>query len=161
MDPPPPSSPTRSARISEGLLPGYNQIHNKRVCPLRPSQHFFVCSNYEASVRIADLCAKIVSACSPSSKDQVCAKYVCCARRFQMEQLYGFKCFSFDDVRWRRLSQPPRLTCTCCKSCWRSLRSSRNQCCLIIRACHAGVPVCSLWSRASMTHTNFTQHKQK
>jgi hypothetical protein len=30
-------------------------------------------SNYEASVRIADLCAKIVSACSPSSKDQVCA----------------------------------------------------------------------------------------
>ena len=33
--------------------------------------HVFRCSNYDASVRIADLCAKIVSACSPSSKDQV------------------------------------------------------------------------------------------
>jgi hypothetical protein len=40
------------------------------ACPL-PLTRFFFCSNYEASVRIADLCAKIVSACSPSSKDQV------------------------------------------------------------------------------------------
>jgi hypothetical protein len=61
--------PTRSVRILEGLLPGFNEIDNG--CRPLPLTRFFFCSNYEASVRIADLCAKIVSACSPSSKDQV------------------------------------------------------------------------------------------